>query len=55
MAGHNGYIEHQIHNTDIQTPHLCCTMVSVFASNAVDRGFDPRSCQTKDYAIYICC
>ena len=30
-------------------------MVSVFASNAVDRGFDTRSGQTKDYKIDICC
>jgi hypothetical protein len=33
-------------------------MVSVLASSAVDRGFDlfkPRSGQTKDYAIGICC
>ena len=30
-------------------------MVSVLASSAVDRGFDPRSGQTKDYEIGICC
>jgi hypothetical protein len=30
-------------------------MVSVFASSAVDRGFDPRSGQTKYEAIGICC
>ena len=24
-------------------------------SNAVGRGFEPRSCQTKDYKIGICC
>ena len=30
-------------------------MVSVLASNAVDRGFEPRSGQTKDYEIVICC
>ena len=30
-------------------------MVSVLASSAVDRGFDPRSGQTKDYKIGICC
>ena len=29
-------------------------MVSVLASNAVDRGFEPRSGQTKDYKIGIC-
>ena len=30
-------------------------MVSVIASSAVDRGFEPRSGQTKDYKIGICC
>jgi hypothetical protein len=30
-------------------------MVSVLASGAVDRGFEPRSGQTKDYKIDICC
>ena len=29
--------------------------VSVFASRAVDRGLEPRSGQTKDYEIGICC
>jgi hypothetical protein len=30
-------------------------MVNVVASSAVDRGFEPQSGQTKDYAIGICC
>jgi hypothetical protein len=30
-------------------------MVSVLASSAVDRGFERRSGQTKDYKIDICC
>jgi hypothetical protein len=30
-------------------------MVSVLASSAVDRGFEPGSGQTKDYEIGICC
>jgi len=30
-------------------------MISVLASSAVDRGFKPRSGQTKDYKIGICC
>jgi hypothetical protein len=30
-------------------------MVSVLASSAVDRGLEPRSGQTKDYEIGICC
>ena len=29
-------------------------MVSVLSSSAVDRGFEPRSGQTKDYRIGIC-
>ena len=29
-------------------------MVSVLASSEVDRGFEPRSGQTKDYDIAIC-
>ena len=30
-------------------------MVSVLASSVVDRGFEPRPGQTKDYDIGICC
>jgi hypothetical protein len=30
-------------------------MVSVLTSSAVDRGFEPRSGQTKDYNIGIYC
>ena len=30
-------------------------MASVFASSAIDRGFEPRSCQSKKYKIGICC
>jgi hypothetical protein len=30
-------------------------MISVLASSAVDRGFEDRSCQTKDYKIGVCC
>jgi hypothetical protein len=30
-------------------------MVSVLASSAVDRVFEPRSGHTKDYKIGICC
>ena len=30
-------------------------MVSVLTSSTVDRGFEPRSDQTKDYEIGICC
>jgi len=30
-------------------------IVSVFSSSAVDHGFEPRSGQTKDYTIGVCC
>jgi hypothetical protein len=30
-------------------------MVSLLAQSAVHRGFKPRSYQTKDYEIIICC
>ena len=30
-------------------------MVNVLTSNAIDRGFESRSGQTKDYKIGICC
>ena len=30
-------------------------MISVLASSAVDREFKPRSGETKDYEIGICC
>ena len=30
-------------------------MVSVLASSTVDRVFEPRSGQTKDYKLGICC
>jgi hypothetical protein len=34
--------------------HIGGVMVSVLTSNAVDRGFEPQSGQTKDYKIDIC-
>ena len=30
-------------------------MVSVLASSTVDRGFEPRSGQTRDFIVGICC
>ena len=30
-------------------------IVNVLVSSAVDRGFEPRSGQTKDYNIGMCC
>jgi hypothetical protein len=35
--------------------HIRRVMVSVLASSAVDRGFEPRSGQIKDYKIGIYC
>jgi hypothetical protein len=37
----------------LKNPHGL--MVDVLTSNAVDRGFEPRLGQTKDYIIGICC
>jgi len=39
----------------VQQIHICGVIVSVFALNVVDRGFGPRSGQTKDYKVVICC
>ena len=35
--------------------HSGGAMVSMLTSSAVDRGFEPRSNQTEDYKIGICC
>jgi hypothetical protein len=35
----------------ITNNHIADVMVSVISSGVAGRGFDPRSCQTKDYAI----
>jgi hypothetical protein len=35
--------------------HISGVMVSMLASSEVDCGFEPRSGQTKDYKIGICC
>ena len=32
---------------------VCGVMVSVLASSVIVAGFEPRSCQTRDYKIYI--
>ena len=34
---------------------ICGVMVSVLASSVIDRGFESRSAQTKDYKTNICC
>jgi hypothetical protein len=33
--------------------HIGGVMVGVITSSAVDRGFKPRSCQTKDYKVVV--
>ena len=38
-----------------QKHRIGCVMVSVLASSVIDRGFEPRSGQTKEYKIGICC
>jgi len=35
--------------------HIGGVIVSVLVSCVVDRGFEPRAGQTKDYKIGICC
>ena len=41
---------------DINQKHrIGGVMVSVLASSALDRGFEPQSGQTKDYKLGICC
>ena len=35
--------------------HIGGVIASVFASNVVDSGFEPRSGQTKDFKINIYC
>ena len=39
----------------VNTSFLGGVMVCVLCSSAVDRGFEPRLGQTKDYEIGICC
>ena len=34
---------------------IASVMVSVLASSAIDCGYEPRSGQTKEYKIGICC
>jgi len=40
---------------DIYTVYTYIDICSLLASSAVDPGFEPRSGQTKDYKIGICC
>jgi hypothetical protein len=41
-------------NLVLPTHRIGSIMVSMLASSVVDRGFEPRSTQTKDYNIGIC-
>jgi len=41
--------------TDSERDRIGGVMVGMLASSVVDRGFEPRSSQTKDYKIGICC
>jgi hypothetical protein len=50
----HGIDQNIIHNF-LQSNRIGGVMVSVLASSAVDCGFEPRSGQTKDYEIGICC
>jgi hypothetical protein len=56
VQGHNNWLSSLRHYL-IQTKvnRIGGVMVSLLASSAVDRGFEPRSGQSKDYAIAICC
>ncbi len=45
------YIHHSLTSICIR---IGGAMVRVLASSAVDRGFEPRSGQTKDYQIAMC-
>ena len=40
---------------ELQYYRIGGVMVNVITSSAVDRGFEPRSGQTKDNKISICC
>ena len=44
----------QLH-TLMKMYHISGVMVSLLTSSAVDRGFEPRTGQTNDYKIGICC
>ena len=44
-----------MHSIPIYFNDMGGVMVGVLSLSAVDRGFEPRSGQTKDYKIGICC
>jgi predicted oxidoreductase len=47
--------KHSVKKIDPSTNRIGGVMVSVLASRAIDRGFEPRSGQIKDYKIGSCC
>ena len=49
------YSKHVYYTLSMFSNRIGGVMVSVFALSAVDHGFEPRSSQTKDYEIGICC
>ena len=42
-------------NYQSNTNHIGGIMIRMFASSVVDRWFEPRSGQIKDYKIGVCC
>ena len=60
IANHNNNITLSIQLYKSYKTCICLTrtggvMIRVFASSVEDRGFEPRSGQTEDYKIGICC
>ena len=49
------YVNYFLDSLSYIRNRIAAVMVSVLASSAVDRGFEPRSGQTKDYKIGMCC
>ena len=39
----------------LDTHRIIDVMINVFSSSAVDQVFEPRSGETKDYTIGMCC
>jgi hypothetical protein len=48
-------VDQQVMIVCFHSDRISGIMVSVLASSAVDRGFEPQSGQTKNYKIGICC
>jgi len=49
------HLKRYVYASLYKTNRIGGVMFSVLASSAVDRGLEPRSGQTKDYEIGICC